>query len=86
MNLGQLDPVTFKQLSTRKSEWNDSGKLRVESKDKMCAEGRHSPDHGDAVLGCIVCGYRLSGAVTALAVGGSEVGASDFAAGHLGGW
>lgn len=86
VNVGQLDPVTFKQLSTRKSEWNDSGKLRVESKDKMRAEGRHSPDRGDALLGCIVCGSRLSGAVTAHAVDESEVGASDFATRHVGGW
>ncbi len=55
-NLGHLDPVTFKQLSTRKSEWSGNGKLKVESKDKMRAEGRHSPDRGDAVLGCIACG------------------------------
>ena len=58
-----LDPVTFKQLSSRKSEWNEAGKLRVESKDKMRAEGRHSPDRGDALLGCIACGSRMSGAV-----------------------
>lgn len=63
VNLGTLDPITFKQLSTRKSEWAENGKLRVESKDKMRAEGRHSPDRGDALLGCIVCGSRMSGAV-----------------------
>ena len=31
VNLGELDPQTFKQLSTRRSEWSDNGKLRVES-------------------------------------------------------
>ncbi len=65
VNIGQLDPETFKQISTRKSEWNESGKLRVESKDKMRAEGRHSPDRGDALLGSIFCGARLTGVLTA---------------------
>ena len=86
VNLGVLDPVTFKQLSTRKSEWSENGKLRVESKDKMRAEGRHSPDRGDALLGCIVCGSRLSGAVTAREVDAAEVGRSDFATSNVGGW
>ncbi len=65
VHLGHLDPVTFKQLSTRKSEWNENGKLRVESKDKMRAEGRHSPDRADALLGCIFCGAKLTGVLTA---------------------
>ena len=86
VNIGQLDPVTFKQLSTRKSEWNENGKLRVESKDKMREEGRHSPDRGDGLLGCIFCGSRLSGAITAGAVEASEVGASDFGTRMVGGW
>lgn len=60
VNVGVLDPETFKQLTTRKSEWSENRKLRVESKDKMRAEGRHSPDRGDALLGCIVCGNGLS--------------------------
>jgi hypothetical protein len=86
VNLGVLAPETFKQLSTRKSEWSENGKLRVESKDKMRAEGRHSPDRGDALLGCIVCGSRLSGAVTAQEVDAAEVGHSDFAGPAVGGW
>jgi hypothetical protein len=86
INLGVLDPETFKQLSTRKSEWSENGKLRLESKEKMKLEGRHSPDRGDALLGCIVCGSRLSGAVTARDVEESEVQISDFSAGVVGGW
>ena len=86
INLGTLDPETFKQLSTRKSEWAENGKLRVESKDKMRAEGRRSPDRGDAILGCIVCGSRLSGAVTAQVVEAAEVGRSAFAGGVVTGW
>ena len=79
VNLGQLDPVTFKQLSTRKSEWNENGKLRVESKDKMRAEGRHSPDRADALLGCIACGARISGAFTSATVEESVWEMSPFA-------
>jgi len=86
IHLGQLDPETFKQLTTRKSEWSENGKLRAESKDKMRDEGRHSPDRGDGLLGCIVCGSRLSGAVTAQAAEASSVIASPFATGHVGGW
>jgi len=52
----------------------------------MRAEGRHSPDRGDALLGCIVCGYRLSGAATAQTVDESEEGESDFGSPLVGGW
>lgn len=64
IHLGQLDPITFKQISTRKSEWSDNGRLRVESKEKMAKQGMKSPDRGDALLGCIACGARMSGAVS----------------------
>ncbi|WP_193211448.1 hypothetical protein [Luteolibacter marinus] len=79
VNVGQLDPDTFKQISTRKSEWSENGKLRVESKDKMRLEGRHSPDRGDALLGCIACGARMSGAVSAEAARASAGAESPFA-------
>ena len=85
VNLGQLDPVTFKQISTRKSEWSENGKLRVESKDKMRAEGRSSPDRGDALLGCIVCGSRITGAVRASDLV-SEASGSGFAGGFVTGF
>ncbi len=84
VNLGVLDPETFKQLSTRKSEWAENGKLRVESKDRMRQEGRHSPDRGDAVLGAIVCGSRISGAVTATAAERSEMETTGFEVGSVG--
>lgn len=88
INLGVLDSVTYKQLSTRKSEWSENGKLRVESKDKMRAEGRHSPDRGDALLGCIVCGSRLSGAITAdsIATSSGSEGRNAFASAHVTGF
>ena len=64
IHLGQLDQVTFQQLSSRKSEWASNGKLRVEPKDSMAKHGLRSPDRADALLGCIACGARLKGAVT----------------------
>ena len=76
---GALSPITFEQLTTRKSEWSDNGKLRVESKEKMRKEGIRSPDRADALLGCIGCGARLSGAVTYEAAKASAVGESEFA-------
>jgi len=86
VNLGVLDPVTFKQLSTRKSEWNEAGKLRVESKDKMRAEGRHSPDRGDALLGCIACGSRITGAVRAGDLVTNTLESNGFSTSHVTGF
>lgn len=83
INLGVVDPETFKQLTTRKSEWAENGKLRVESKDRMRAEGRKSPDRGDAILGAIVCGARFSGVVTGNVADQSEVHDSDFASSQV---
>jgi phage terminase large subunit len=68
INLGQLDPTTFEQLTTRKSEWAENGKLRLESKEKMRAKGIKSPDRADTIMGCIGCGARLSKSMTADAV------------------
>ena len=62
INLGEIDPTTFEQITTRKSEWSDTGKLRCESKEKMQKNGIKSPDRADALLGCIACGSRLYGA------------------------
>jgi len=63
-----LDSTSFDQLTSRRSEWNETGKLRLESKDKLRANGGKSPDRGDAIMGCIGCGSRLTGALTASAV------------------
>jgi phage terminase large subunit len=78
VHLGQLDPITFKQISTRKSEWSDNGKLRIESKEKMAKQGMKSPDRGDALLGCIACGARMSGAMTAAAASASPAQPEGF--------
>lgn len=79
VNLGQIDPETFRQLTTRRSEWSENGKLRVEPKEKMAKEGLKSPDRADALLGCIGCGYRLTNSITDERVAGSVVPTSDFA-------
>ena len=78
INLGDLDPLLARQLTNRKSEWDESGKLRVESKKKMIKNGVKSPDRADAVLGCIVCGSHLTGAITSDDLDASEVHASAF--------
>lgn len=64
VRLEGLDQVTFKQLTNRKTEWSENGKLRVESKDTMRASGLKSPDRADALLGCIVCGPSMQGMMT----------------------
>lgn len=64
VNIEGLSPRAFEQLTTRKSKWNDRGKLGLQSKEEL----PQSPDHGDAILGCIGCGARLTGALTASAV------------------
>lgn len=67
IHVGELDPMTFEQITTRKSEWNETGKLRVESKEKMATKGMKSPDRADALLACIALGSRITGAMTAAA-------------------
>lgn len=72
INIGQLDPVTFTQLTTRQWEWGDKSKLRIEDKEKMRVHGLSSPDRADALLGCIMCGARMTGAMTADDVGSAN--------------
>jgi phage terminase large subunit len=63
--LGELDPTTFDQITTRKSEWTLTGKLRCEDKEKMRKNGLKSPDRADALLAVIALGAHHSGAMTA---------------------
>jgi hypothetical protein len=84
VNLGTLDPITFAQLTSRQWEWGDKSKLRIEDKEKMRANGINSPDRADALLGCIMCGGRLSGAISADSIySGRHDSASDFSGGHV---
>jgi phage terminase large subunit len=79
IHLSGIDPLTFEQLTTRRAEWSATGKLRVESKDDMRAQGIQSPDRADALLACIAMGARRTGALGArqaaqLSSGGSTPG------------
>lgn len=88
INVGDLDERTQEQLTDRPwndpGGWNKRGKLQVMPKDKMSEDlGIKSPDRADALLGCIVCGKRLSGAVDADTVKKAVIPVSDFAVQHV---
>ena len=83
---GAMDPLTFKQMTTRFIEWDKNGKLRVESKDAMKERGLKSPDRADAAFGCIMCGSHLTGAITGDDADNSASGRSDFAVGTVTGF
>jgi phage terminase large subunit len=68
INLGPRDEFSaalFEQLTTRRLEWDDRGRLRVESKKKMKERGVKSPDRADSFLGAIMGGSAMSGSVSA---------------------
>lgn len=81
-----VDPTTFKQLTTRFIEWDKNGKLRVESKDDLKARGIKSPDRADALLGCIMCGSHLTGAISGENVEESRLPESHFSDGIVTGF
>lgn len=60
----RFDPGLFEQLTTRRLEWDSKGRLRIEGKDDMRARGVKSPDRADAYIGAIMCGGRMSGAIS----------------------
>jgi len=84
-NIGEPDPETKRQLTTRLFEWDKNGKKRVESKDDMRKRGLPSPDRADAILGAAMCGSWMSGAITAGDIGTAEV-ANDFRTDLVTGW
>ena len=55
------DGMLHQQMVTRRSEVSRTGKLGMESKDKMKSRGLDSPDRADAVMGCISCGGGVGG-------------------------
>ena len=55
------DQTLHQQMVTRRSEVSRTGKLGLESKDKMKSRGLDSPDRADAVMGCIACGGGVGG-------------------------
>jgi phage terminase large subunit len=75
----QFSAELFEQLTTRRLEWDNKGRLRIESKEAMKARGVKSPDRADSYLGAIMCGARLSGATTAEAAAGAYIPPSPFA-------
>lgn len=59
IRLKNVDPELFRQLTTRKQQLDNKGRLRIEPKEHMRAErGLHSPDRADALLGAIWAAFR----------------------------
>lgn len=88
VNVGELDDKTCEQLTERpwKDEggWNKNGKLQVMPKDEMKRElGIPSPDRADALLGAIVCGGGMSGAVSAADISSARIPPNPFAVPHV---
>ncbi|QJE95976.1 hypothetical protein [Luteolibacter luteus] len=81
LHLGPRDKFSaelYEQLTTRRLEWDGKGRLRVESKEDMKARGVKSPDRADSFIGAIMCGARLSKAMTPESTKQSHVPASPF--------
>lgn len=85
-NVAEPDAETKRQLTTRKFLWDRNGKQRVESKEDMKKRGLPSPDRADALLGCIMCGSYMSGAITADAVHLPESNPHSFGDGMVTGF
>ena len=51
----------FKQLTTRKNEIDDRGKLRIQPKEKYKKEGYHSPDRADSFCMAVYWAWLQSG-------------------------
>jgi len=83
IHLGELDRATFEQMSNRYLQWDVRGKKRVERKEDMRKRGVGSPDRADAVLGAIMCGSHLTGAMTSQGAADAVTGDNDFASGHV---
>lgn len=80
----KFDPGLFEQLTTRRLEWDSKGRLRIESKDDMRARGIKSPDRADAYVGAIMCGSRMTGAMSSRDV--MPVAKNDFHGGFVSGF
>jgi len=57
------DRILINQLASRRYEFVSDGRLRLESKDKMRAEGRPSPDRAEAVIYSAVGGMLQNATV-----------------------
>ena len=83
IHLENLPVIAIEQMTNRLLQYDNQGKLKVETKEDMKKRGVSSPDHGDGVFGCIMCGARLSGGFTKEAIENTETGTSDFHDGHV---
>ncbi len=61
VRLENIDPETFRQMTSRLMEWDARGRLRVQSKEDMRAMGIHSPDRADALFMAIWAGRGCRG-------------------------
>lgn len=61
IRIDELDPVTFRQMTTRQMEWDQKGRLRVMSKEDMRGKGLHSPDRADVIFMAIWAGRSSRG-------------------------
>ncbi|MBB5351366.1 hypothetical protein HNR46_001602 [Haloferula luteola] len=75
---GDFSAELFEQLTTRRLEWDDRGRLRIESKKKMKERGVKSPDRADTYLMSIMCGARMTGSLTAESAKSSVIPANPF--------
>jgi hypothetical protein len=82
VHLGVLDPITFDQLTTRLIEWKKTGQRHIESKDDLKLRGIKSPDRADALLGCIMCGSHMTGALTSDTIKTAAMPSNAFAVRH----
>ena len=57
----------------------------MESKEDMKKRGLLSPDRGDAILGCVMCGSHMTGTITASDLT-SEAVANSFSTDLVTGW
>lgn len=64
IRIEELDPITFRQMTTRQMEWDNRGRLRVMSKEDMRAKGLKSPDRADVIFGVIWAGRAIRGVWT----------------------
>lgn len=78
VHLGELDSVSFTQLTGRFLQWDERGRLRVERKADMARRGVGSPDRADALLGALMCGPHMAGSLTGGAVDAGSMAESDF--------
>ena len=72
------DPKLMEQLLNIRFKYKSNGTKAIVSKDEMRKQNFKSPDRADALLGAIMCGSHMTGAITAETVGNMHMDSSDF--------